>query len=143
VNKFLIKEIAQYTNAGLATTVARNSMAENVNLTDTKSVITYLTNLPDARFQADAVAKVLNTRKDQPDFAIKLAHVIGSNAIDMTTLVADLKARPELKARFYENINTAGANQSSTLGALLDGKGAEQATEKANKITEILKQKTQ
>jgi hypothetical protein len=143
VNKFLIKEIAQYTNAGLATTVARNSMAENVNLTDTKSVITYLTNLPDARFQADAVAKVLNTRKDQPDFAIKLAHVIGSNAIDMTTLVADLKARPELKARFYEKINTAGANQSSTLGALLDGKGAEQATEKANKITEILKQKTQ
>ncbi len=46
----------------------------------------------------------------------------GSSASDTLGLIADLKSNPRLKAQFFENINTAGANQISTLGALLDGK---------------------
>ena len=122
VDKNKIKQAATYATVGLATTISQKSIEGKEAIKDVDTVISYLTDLPDARFRANDILKALQSRKNKPDFITMINRVTGGNAVDMTQLVTDLKAKPELKARFYENINTAGANRSTTLGQFLDGK---------------------
>jgi hypothetical protein len=121
-DKGKIKQVAIYTSTGLATTISQKSIEGKETIKDVDTVISYLTDLPDARFRADDILKALQSRKNKPDFIAIINRVTGGSAVDIPQLITDLKTKPELKARFYENINTAGANRSTTLGQFLDGK---------------------
>jgi hypothetical protein len=141
-DKDKIQQAAKYTRAGLATTISQKSIEGRETIQDVDTVISYLTDLPDARFRADDIRKALQSRKgNEKAFIAMINRVTGGNAVDMTQLITDLKTKTELKARFYENINTAGANRSTTLGQFLDGKWAEKAKERVDSITKILNAK--
>jgi hypothetical protein len=88
------------------------------------SVINYLSNLPDARFKASDVATVLKSLKDTPNFLARLTILYGmqSTPTNLAEFVTDLKNNPKRKAQFFENINTAGANQNVSLRNFLLGK---------------------
>ena len=64
----------------------------------------------------------MKSLKDDPAFIPQLARLCGSSATDLAGLTTALKIDPTMKARFFQNINTAGANQKSTLVAVLTGK---------------------
>ncbi len=138
--KSKLSTASDFAQAWLATTVARNSLVETDKLRDMDSVINYLSNLPDARFKASDVATVLKSLKDTPNFLARLAVLCGmqSTPTNLAEFVTDLKNNPKRKAQFFENINTAGANQNVSLRNFLLGKWAEKATETANEINKAI-----
>jgi len=141
--KSKINQIAEFAQVGLATTVARNSLLPKRfdNVKDIESTLAYLAELPDARFKAADILKVLTSLKDDPKLLprlVVLCGLQGDTPANINDFITVLKDNPEMKARFFENINTAGAGQTVSLRGIILGEGTKQATEKSEKIERII-----
>ncbi len=61
-----IREVSTYTKAGLSTTEMQKGITSREKIKDISSALTYLSDLPNARFRSQDIRTMLDTRKDKP-----------------------------------------------------------------------------
>lgn len=100
----LAPAIVAYEFAQPANEFLRASTSVKSLTADAKSIAIFLADSPSGRVRRDHLQGALESLAKRPDFVTQVNRLAGTNFTDVAGLTAGLKANPELKAKFLDNL---------------------------------------